>query len=110
MTATTGALSAERLIESIVRPSKEIAPQFATWLVVTTDGKSLVGMIVKELATGEQTYADSKGELLELKPSEIESRRAQSTSIMPDGLAQQLTVREFRDLLAFLRSQPAAGK
>ncbi len=110
LTATTGALSAERLIESIVRPSKEIAPQFATWLVVTTDGKSLVGMIVKELATGEQTYADSKGELLELKPSEIESRRAQSTSIMPDGLAQQLTVREFRDLLAFLRSQPAAGK
>jgi putative heme-binding domain-containing protein len=110
LTATTGALSRERLIESIVRPSKEIAPQFATWLVATTAGKSLVGMVVKELATGEQTYADSKGDLVELKPSEIESRRAQSTSIMPDGLVQQLTVQEFRDLLAFLRAQPAAGK
>ena len=61
-------------------------------------------MLVKELATGEQTYVDSNGELHEFKPGEIEARKPQSTSIMPDGLAAQLTVQEFRDLLAFLQS------
>jgi putative heme-binding domain-containing protein len=104
LTATTSQLSTARLMESIVQPSKEIAPHFATWSLTTSEGKSLVGMLVKELATGEQTYVDSNGELHEFKPGEIEARKPQATSIMPDGLAAQLTVQELRDLLAFLRS------
>ena len=104
LTATAGTLSRERLIESIVRPSKEIAPHFSSWTIVTTAGKALVGMLVKEEATGEQTYADQKGELFRFKPGEIESRQAQAVSIMPDGLPQLLTVQEFRDLLAFMQS------
>ncbi|MEX0677062.1 MAG: PVC-type heme-binding CxxCH protein [Pirellulales bacterium] len=104
LTAATGVLAEERLIESILRPSKEIAPQFVSWLVVTTAGKSLVGMLVHEEATGEQTYADQHGNLVEFRPLEIETRRPQPTSIMPDGLARQLTIKEFRDLVAFLRS------
>jgi hypothetical protein len=63
-------------------------------------------MLVHEEATGEQTYADQKGERFQLKPHEIETRKAQGTSIMPDGLPQLLTVQEFRDLLAFLESRP----
>jgi hypothetical protein len=109
LTATAGALARRRLVESIVRPSKEIAPQFTSWTITTTSGKALVGVLVKEEATGEQTYADAKGDLFELKPGEVEARRPQATSIMPDGLAQQLTLQEFRDLLAFLQPQPSAG-
>jgi putative heme-binding domain-containing protein len=109
LTATTGKLARGRLIESIVRPGKEIAPQFATWQVVTTSGKTMTGVLVKEEATGEQTYADSKGELVRFATGEIESRRPQSTSIMPDGLARQLTLQEFRDLLAFLQA-PSGGE
>jgi len=104
LTATSGTLSRERLIESIVRPSKEIAPHFATWLVVTHAGKSLVGMLVHEEPTGEQTYVDSKGEPFMVHAKEIESRTAQSKSIMPDNLAAQLTTQEFRDLLAYLQT------
>lgn len=108
LTVTAGTLSRERLIESIVRPSKEIAPQFSSWMVVTTSGKSLLGMLVHEEATGEQTYADQKGERFQLKPHEIETRKAQNISIMPDALPQLLTVQEFRDLLAFLESRHGA--
>jgi len=108
LTATTGTLSRERLIESIIRPGKEIAPHFATWLIVTTSGKSMVGMLVHEEATGEQTYSDQKGELTTFKPGEIESRKVQQSSIMPEGLDKQLTVQEFRDLLAYLQLQASA--
>jgi putative heme-binding domain-containing protein len=104
LTATTSQLTPQRLVESIVRPGKEIAPHFATWLLTTNSGKPLVGMLVKELATGEQTYVDSNGVLHEFKPGEIEARKPQATSIMPDGLAAQLTVQELRDLLAFLQA------
>jgi hypothetical protein len=108
LTATAGTLAAERLVESIVRPGKEVAPRFATWLIVTTSGKTLVGMLVKELATGEQTYCDEKGQLFELKPGDIEIRVIQPNSIMPDGLANQLTLQELRDLVAYLQSPRSA--
>ena len=98
------------MVESIVRPGKEIAPQFATWAIVTTSGKSLIGVLVKEEATGEQTYADSKGVLVRFKSGEIETRQSLGVSIMPEGLGQQLTVQEFRDLLAFLTSPDVAAK
>jgi putative heme-binding domain-containing protein len=108
LTAASGGLSRTRLIESIVRPGQEIAPQFASWLVVTTDGKSFSGVLVNEEATGEQTYADQDGQLRRFTPREIEARKLQATSIMPDGLAHLLTAEEFRDLLAYLVQQEAA--
>ncbi len=109
LTATARVLDERRLIESIVQPSKEVAPQFVSWLVLTTAGQPLTGVLVHEEATGEQTYADPQGKLTVLKPAEIESRRPQATSLMPDGLPTQMTVQEFRDLLAFLRSPDAAA-
>jgi putative heme-binding domain-containing protein len=110
LTVARGALAERRLIESIVHPAKEIAPQFVAWLVITRDGRSLVGTLVHQQATGEQTYADRDGKLIELAAGEIENRRPQATSIMPDTLPDQLTLQEFRDLLAFLRSPSDAGK
>jgi len=104
LTATTGVLDERRLVESIVRPSQEIAPQFVSWIVLTTAGQSLTGVLVDELATGEQTYADAEGKLTQFKAAEIESRRPLPTSLMPEGLPAQLTDQEFRDLVAFLRS------
>ncbi len=110
LTATTGSLAKSRLVESILRPAKEVAPHFATWLVTDKSGKTVSGMLVKELATGEQTYADQKGELHEFATGEIENRKLQSTSIMPEGLAEQLTLTELRDLLAYLQSPTGEKK
>jgi putative heme-binding domain-containing protein len=108
LTAAAGTLTRERLIESIVRPGREIAPQFATWAVVSSSGQTLVGMLVKEEATGEQTYADQQGQLHLFKPSDIDTRKPLATSIMPEGLPNLLTVDEFRDLLAYLQ-KPHTG-
>jgi putative membrane-bound dehydrogenase-like protein len=104
LTATASALAERRLVESIVEPGKEIAPQFVSWQVVTESGQSLLGMLVHEQATGEQTYADPEGRLFEFKAGEIAERRPSATSVMPTGLAERMTLDEFRDLLAFLRA------
>jgi putative membrane-bound dehydrogenase-like protein len=103
LSTTTRELSRARLVESILQPSKEVAPQFVAWLVSKTDGTVLLGSLIEDSPLGEQTYADAEGRLVTLKRSEIEERRPQSASIMPEDLARTMTVPEFRDLLAFLR-------
>ncbi len=51
------------------------------------------------------TYLDAKGELFKLNTRKIVESRPLPTSIMPDGLADLLTDRELRDLLAYLVSR-----
>jgi hypothetical protein len=104
LTVTPPALSRPRLIESILRPSKEIAPLFVPWAIETTDGRALVGLLASEGLTGEQTYVDPQGQSFTLRPLEIAARVAHTKSLMPDGLEKTLTVQEFRDLLAYLQA------
>ena len=93
-----------RLVQSILQPSLEIAPQFVPWSVARTDGTVFTGVLVGETPEGSHCFADSEGRVFEVKPSDIEERKPQSTSIMPDNVAQTLTPQEFRDLVAFLLS------
>ena len=91
-----------RLVQSILQPSLEIAPQFVAWSVARTDGTVFTGVLVGESPDGKLCFADSDGTPIEVKPSDIEERKPQPTSIMPDNVAQTLTPQEFRDLVAFL--------
>jgi putative heme-binding domain-containing protein len=91
-----------KLAESILRPAKEIAPQFATWSFVTRGGRTLSGVLVSEDREGHVRIGGADGRLTELNASEIEERVPQKTSIMPERLTDLLTVGEFRDLIAFL--------
>src|SRR5262249_14551912 len=95
-------LSRDKLIESILTPSKEIAPQFVSWIIVTKDGKSRTGMIVEEKFDSTIVIADAEGKLETIPRLDIEDRQAAKTSIMPDNLPALMTKQEFRDLLAYL--------
>jgi putative membrane-bound dehydrogenase-like protein len=103
LTTAAPALDRRRLLESILEPSKEVAPLFVPWQIAREDGTVATGLLVEEAIDGTQTYADSNGNTFTIKPAEIAERRALSTSIMPDDLAQRMTVEELRDLVAFLQ-------
>ena len=51
----------------------------------------------RRVARRHPTFADADGRLKTCKSSDIEERKPQPTSIMPDNLAQSLTLQEFRD-------------
>ncbi|HEV7222431.1 MAG TPA: PVC-type heme-binding CxxCH protein [Pirellulales bacterium] len=95
---------AEHLITSILKPSQEIAPRFATWSIIASDGRQFAGMIVDEDFSGRVTLADAQARLTVVPQQIIDQREPQTNSIMPDKLPEQMTPQEFRDLLAFLRS------
>jgi hypothetical protein len=92
----------EKLAESIVRPSKEIAPQFASWTFVTREGRVLAGVIVAEDREGHVRIGTAEGTVVELDAADIEERHPQNKSIMPERLVDSLTPGEFRDLIAYL--------
>jgi putative membrane-bound dehydrogenase-like protein len=98
-------LSRDKLIDSILEPSKEIAPQFVSWLIATRDGKVRTGLIVEEGPNSTITIADTQGNLEVIHRTAVEERHAVTTSIMPASLPELMTRREFVDLLAFLRER-----
>jgi len=98
-------LSRDKLIDSILNPSKEIAPQFVAWHITTRDGKVRTGLIVEEGPNSTVTVADAQGKLETIHRTAIEERHALPTSIMPANLPELMTRQEFVDLLAFLRDR-----
>jgi putative membrane-bound dehydrogenase-like protein len=101
--------SRERIIASLLQPSQEVAPHYQPWLLTTSDGRALVGVRRAEGGDdGAEQFFDSAGEQFQLASAEIASRAAATTSIMPDGLEQLVSIEDLRDLVTFLGddSQP----
>ena len=92
------------LVESILEPSRAIAPSFETLVVTLKNGKTVNGIKVAESAKT-LVLADNQGQKHELSTADIEERHASPVSTMPEGLEQRLSEDEFVDLIAFLTSQ-----
>ena len=91
------------LLESILEPSKQIAPEFAATIVVTSDGKSYEGRIGQEDDQKLVLHtADSLAAPVTIRKDEIEERKLSTTSTMPARLLNTLEKSEILDLLAYL--------
>ena len=104
LSRAVGNMNRIQLIQSILEPSREIAPQFVSWTFEMKDGKVVTGMVVHE-NEGKTVVGNAEGTLIEIKTIDIESRTPQKISVMPEKLAERMTLQELRDLLAFLDSQ-----
>lgn len=89
------------LLETILQPSREMAPQYTPWQIVTTDGKILTGLPRRKGGT-QEAYLGVDGKEFTVKKDQIEIHREASKSVMPDDLLKSLTPQEIADLLAFL--------
>jgi putative heme-binding domain-containing protein len=98
-------MTRERLVQSIVDPSREIAPMFTNWSILTKDGEAKTGIHVGDEVDGRIKFADQNGRVFHVHPNDIDRRQPSSQSVMPAGLADNLTPQELRDLLAFLVGQ-----
>jgi putative heme-binding domain-containing protein len=91
------------LVESLLDPSRAIAPSYASFTVALTSGQIHSGVKIAETDTT-LTLGDPEGKTHILPKTEIEMIRSQSKSTMPEGLEKRLTDREFLDLIAYLLS------
>jgi putative membrane-bound dehydrogenase-like protein len=95
----------EKLMQSILHPSRDIAPQFVTHTIQTKDGQEFSGLLIGQSVNGGATLFMADGRAVLVPPSQIVSQTQSKVSLMPEGLAEALTVQDFRDLLAFLVSR-----
>jgi putative heme-binding domain-containing protein len=91
------------LIESILKPSAKIAQGFDTYSIIMNDGKIFTGFVTTESAV-EVKLKQTTGVALTIKKSEIDERVKQKLSMMPIGLANNLTPEQVADLVAYLQS------
>src|SRR5262249_15411387 len=92
----------EALLVDILDPSKEIAPDYANYVLVTQRGQVLTGLLVAETATTVKLRR-AEGAEDTVPRSQIQELRASGQSLMPEGLEQALGVQDVADLLEFLQ-------
>jgi putative heme-binding domain-containing protein len=92
------------VIEHIIDPSKVISDQYQSSSVLTSDGRTLVGLLSE--ADGQVIVypADPKSEPIKLAAEDVELVKPSPVSQMPKGLIDGLNAAELRDLLAYLMS------
>ncbi len=96
-------LDRERLLASLIEPSREIDPAYALHLLVTRDGRALTGLLVQR-NDSETVLRDARGELVTVPSAEVNLLAPQRNSLMPDFLLRDMTAQDAADLLAFLAS------
>ena len=94
--------SEERLLQSILEPSREIATQFTLWRVERKDGTSVEGLLEAD-GNETQVYRQADGKTISVTTKEVEARTPLTTSLMPHDLTRLMTAQELRDLIAYLK-------
>jgi putative heme-binding domain-containing protein len=95
--------SRAELAESILKPSAKIAQGFETQKFATISGLVLEGFVVRE-SGHEVELRNSAGVASVLPKKEIDERGKSDVSVMPNGLADLLTLAELASLLSYLES------
>lgn len=93
------------LAEAILLPNKTLAQGFATHHFELRDGTEIDGFVVQEAADA-VTVRNAAAQEFRLPVGTIARRERQERSLMPEGLATELTLVELASLLDFLESLP----
>lgn len=105
LTSLVGNMDRRRVLDSILNPGREVGPMYTTWKVLTTDGRTIAGIKLNGGGVGQSArYLQADATTVDVPLEQIQLQEASDKSIMPDGLAQSMTIPQLRDLLAFLTS------
>lgn len=96
------------ILESIVRPNQKIVEGFQTTSFLLDTGLAVSGLLRREDAA-HAVLVDAENKELVVDLSTVEER-SQGLSAMPDGLIQHMTLRELRNLVAYLATLKTPSK
>jgi quinoprotein glucose dehydrogenase len=95
-------LDRQHILESIIQPSKVIAPGFETVTVRLKDGTTYVGLVKDEDANTLHLVDPGKSDK-RIDKTKIKARRGGASS-MPENISATLSKRDVRNLVAYLSS------
>ncbi|WP_342085886.1 DUF7133 domain-containing protein [Dyadobacter sp. OTU695] len=97
-------MNREQIAESILKPNASISQGFASVMITTKGDKTYMGFVSEESAD-KLVIRDITGQVNTIKVANITSRKEMETSMMPPGLANELSYEEFASLITFLSQQ-----
>ncbi len=95
--------NSDELLSTIVSPSAVIRKEYLSFLVQTTDGRVLSGLLVEQ-SPSSVTLLSAKNERTTVPRDKIEAISESPTSLMPENLLSPLKPQELRDLFRYLQS------
>jgi putative membrane-bound dehydrogenase-like protein len=104
LTRVWDTMTTEKLLESMVAPSKEIKEGYQSYRATTLGGQSYVGLKVTDTPQ-EVTIREATGRDVKIPRKDLDSLDASKQSLMPDNVVSQLSYDQFIDLLAFLKNR-----
>lgn len=104
LTTVKNKFDARYILESIIEPSKVISDQYQSSMVLTEDGRSLIGLIAKDGDNVIVYPADAKAKPITLSADQVDEILPSSISQMPKDMMNALNGDEIRDLMAYLLS------
>jgi putative membrane-bound dehydrogenase-like protein len=93
----------DAILLNILDPNREVKPEFLSYVLVTTAGRIVTGLITAETATS-VTIRRADGTTETVLRIDIDELRSTGLSFMPEGLEKQIDVPAMADLLAYLHS------
>jgi putative heme-binding domain-containing protein len=91
----------EFIMESILEPSKDIAPEYETVAVAAKDGRVITGLRINETNFNIQ-LREENGRFHSFLKRDLDEVKVMKKSLMPENFGEQLTVKELHDLFAYL--------
>jgi putative heme-binding domain-containing protein len=98
-----GGRGADRLVEDILAPNRNVDIAFRTTTVVTAEGKAFSGLL-RDVEGDRISIIDSQGRETLLMNSDVDERVAGMQSPMPANVAEILSEEQIMHLLAYLVS------
>ena len=95
--------SSAQILESILKPSQSIAPQYRPTVIDLRDGSTQSGFVIARSAE-EVSLTLLTSQTVKIKASDIGAEKTLPTSFMPEGQLQGLTPQEAADLVTYLAS------
>jgi len=91
----------EFIMESIIQPSKDIAPEYEGVIVATKDGRVITGLRVNETNFNIQLHEEN-GRFHSFLKRDLDEVNVMKKSLMPENFPEVLSVKELHDLFAYL--------
>jgi putative heme-binding domain-containing protein len=91
----------ESLLNNILAPNREINPAYETWQIKLKDGTEWIGKRGMQMNDGFPLHL-ADGSVMQIRQAEITSVHPTGQSLMPEGLAEGLTLEAMANLLRFI--------
>lgn len=95
----------EFLLASLVDPSAQIRKEYLSYIIQTSDGRVLTGLIADQ-SPAEITLLDAKNQRMRIAMEDVEALKESEVSLMPEDVLKPLSPQELRDLFAYIEQSP----